>query len=263
MCTGVGTITTTISLNACVVTTPDGSITYDATVVLTGPGLCALRIPTSGTAMINLTALHKSVTDQPRLTNDTNVTGAYTATLVAGGPCAIGGLVHVTKVAFDLTGTLESTLPSNAGMTSLNLTGTSVEVTINSYSGDCVPDDYTLKLNGEAQGAQSAGGASISFDVNFDNFIFDAQYNGTATRAEISGAMSSVCFGGTAHLSTPSVPLILTEGEICPDAGALLVVGVGKVIYTDGMVDIDLGPDDVVDQHYNSCLAAALIACIG
>ena len=79
---------------------------------------------------------------------------------------------------------------------------------------------------------------------------------------DLSGAMSSACFGGNVTVDTPT-PLAVPSDELCPTAGVLDVTGTGgmaRITYaSDGKVTIDQGG---MEAAYLNCLDPQLLMCL-
>jgi hypothetical protein len=268
MCvTQVGGIQTTITLNDCVVPTLDGSVTYDGTVTLTGSGNCLTRVPLSGEASIAVAATFKSGIGATLFTNTADLEATYAISTAVGGECTIS-LVRITGANLTLNGTLMITGAGLGTALTVEFENTIVVVAIEDYDTDCVPIRYSLTFTGEAvitqtfpQQGVAAGIETASFRVTFGNFGLAAEIEGNATLVELSGSMSSACFGGSVNLSTMT-PLSMEVAQVCPESGVVDVSNVGRITYVNQMVSIDTDFDGDAERAYGSCLSPELLCAL-
>ena len=97
------------------------------------------------------------------------------------------------------------------------------------------------------------------FDVFFQAFTISTQTTAMGSVFEISGGVTSDCFGGMVTLSTAE-GLSLLFGNFCPAEGQLVVVGLGEVFYLDGAVTV--APTGGDPEMYNSCTDPELLVCV-
>jgi hypothetical protein len=249
-----------ISLEMCEVSRPGGSVLFNGTINAT------TNLALVGTATVdNLTIQFKDEMGQPTLTTTADLTAAVSLTTASGDTCdfAIPGIGTrvLTRVQLVLNGPLSSQT-ADGTLVRMTFDGTMADLMINAYGAGCVPTDYVLELDGNAQVEQSPGGgggagvSGISFDLTFVDFIIEADGSGY----EMRGSITALCFGGTVTLSTSqSIQLLL--GEFCPNAGQVIVQDLGDIFYSEGGVTVQAaGGEPMV---YPTCLDPALLACVG
>ena len=150
--------------------------------------------------------------------------------------------------------------------------GTQVAMTQITFNDDCVPVKYTLTFNGAAvftplpptPPALVVNGVppENQFTVTFSNLVLTQDARGNPVTVNLSGSMTSDCFGGSIGLQT-FAPVAVAAGEICPQSGQLNVTGTGmsmaSIVYDDGAVQVT--PSGGQPQNYLSCLAPDLLMC--
>jgi hypothetical protein len=196
-------------------------------------------------------------------------------TVGLGGPidpnCIAGSLSLV------LNGSVTTTL-ANGQSVAVTFFGTSAVMagiannTGITYNADCVPIAYRITLNGNASFAPSQGlpalvapggvPSSETFNVTFTNFVLKQDATSLPVEVEMSGGLTSDCYGGLVSLQT-FAPIAIGAGDLCPDTGQLNVTGSGMsmatVVYDDGTVQVTPSGGQPVD--YPSCFAPALLMC--
>ncbi len=271
-CTGTGRITVTIKLTACVVPAAGGgSSTLDGTITLAGSGSCTSGpfpgLPLFGISTnTDLTAVYRDAQGAVKLTTAAQLTAAVGLPQL-GGPCFLTSLPLARTTA-----TL--TASSAAGdHLEVQLSDADIAVTIQKFASGCVPNMYTLILNGAATvettpapppDTIAAAGPSTAIDVAFTDFQIVQDSSAAAIRTDIQGMLSSACFGGDAGVATTAA-IISTAGEVCPTAGILSITSGATatgVAYGDsGAVDIDYGEDGTVEASFSSCVDPGLLMC--
>jgi hypothetical protein len=175
-----------------------------------------------------------------------------------------------------LNGTLTTTLAhgQEVGVTFLGtsalMSGYANDTGI-TYNADCVPIAYRITFNGNATFAPSQGlpalvapggvPSSETFNVTFTNFVLKQDASSLPVAVEMSGGLTSDCYGGLVSLQT-FAPIAVGAGDLCPDTGQLNVTGSGKmatVAYDDGTVQVTPAGGQPVD--YPSCFAPELLEC--
>jgi len=242
-----------IALTNCAVATADGLLIVDGAVRLSG--LLSFALTTD--IGIRFTDSTGAIT---KLTQTAKLNGTFS-------PTASDDDCYVRAATLQLSsGTLSSIAPGTSGA-GVTFSGTTVDVTVDTFNVDCVPVDYSLKFNGPATlsflGAD--GTATGSFDATFSNF--DVAQNATQVPTEIrlDGGLSAACLAGAATIATQD-PLQQTVGSLCPTDGALRVAAAGTtsdVLYlSGGGVGIDTNLDGTPEATYPSCLDSALLQCV-
>jgi hypothetical protein len=246
-------VTITITLTNCGVDTPDGSGTFSGTITLAGTGFCPAVLPPA-TLTINLQGTFEDQSSNPTLNVSANLTGAATA-------IQLGGSCYLTGITLTLNGSLSAAVPDDGG-TTVTFDNTIVNATVSQFNADCVPLIYTLTFNGDATFTETSSGDS--FDATFDDFMFTQDATSSPTEVQLSGGMSSTCFGGAVTIATVE-PLLSQYGTPCFTGGVLEVTSeteTERVIYSaGGGVGIDANLDGTPEQTYASCLAPELLTC--
>jgi len=252
-CTGFGSVTITITLTNCGVDTPDGSGTFSGTITLAGTGFCPLVLPPA-TLTVDLQGAFEDQLSNPTLNVSADLTGSVTD-ITTGGSC------YLTDITLVLNGSLSAQVPGDGG-TSVAFDHTNVKATVNQFNSDCVPVIYTLRFNGGATFTETSSGDS--FDASFQDFDFKQDATTSPTEVELSGGMSSACFGGAVTIATVK-PLLSQYGTLCFTGGTLGVTsatGNEQVLYfMDGSVGLDSNLDGEAEQTYQSCLVSELLLC--
>ena len=148
---------------------------------------------------------------------------------------------------------------------------TGVTMDMITYNGECVPLSYRLKFNGSAAFSVTEpapalvatnGGEFIpSFSTEFTNLFLTQHIASGSVTSEISGKMSSDCFGGVVELATLD-SVVVGAGDLCPNAGRLILTssaGPATVTYDGSQVNVVQGGSEKV---FPTCLAPALVTCI-
>ncbi len=181
----------------------------------------------------------------------------------------IGDKCLVSALDLTLNGTLISTLTDGSGV-QVFFDGTQVKFDDITFNSDCVPLKYRLTFNGSTTFSPmvpildgSAGLGSDAFPVSFMNFQLKQDATADPVKVEMSGSMSSDCFGGSVGLTT-FAPVAVAAGQICPDSGTVNVTsmshGNATVTYMDGGVTVT--PEGGTPKMYLSCLAPDLLMCL-
>ncbi len=245
--------TMTLTLSNCTLATAEGLLVLNGTATLSG-----ILPPLVFTA--NLQATFK---------NASGTTTYRTASAVLNGTInpQLGGSCYVSGVTLVLgSGTLGSQFTGDGGVT-VTFSNTSVGVSGISYNGDCVPVQYSLTFNGPATVAVTDGAgaaAQTSYGVNFASFVVAQDARSTPTQTQMSGNLTSDCFGGTVTLSTRAA-LLSSSAAPCPTGGVLRVTAAvtADVLYSaGGQVGIDTNLDGSSEQTFPSCLDPALRQCV-
>jgi len=248
-----------VDFENCLVNRSGGSVLFDGNLAVTQLGL-NLRGQGSFDARIEfrdgqgqVSAVTDAIIQSPV---------ALTAPPAGDDPCGIDtplGARLITAIALsNLTGTLSSTVPGE-GAAEVTFLGTEVDLEIQSSNEDCVPIEFDLTFNGDAQISQAIGaqavtsGTSISFALEFVEFVLSATQSGDESLVSMEGDLVASCFGGTVSLSTPE-SLSLLIGQFCPGSGTIRIVDIGDVVYSQDGVSVG-------GMTFASCLDPALLTC--
>ncbi len=249
-----------IDFDNCAVSRPGGSVVFDGNLAVTSLGL-NFRGQGSFDAIIEFRDDQGAVS----AVTDAIIQSPVALTAPAGsGPCAVEipvlGEREITGIGLsNLTGTLSSTVPGQ-GAAEVTFAGTDVQLQILDSSDDCVPTEFNLTFNGDAQISQSVGtlavtsGASVSFALEFVEFLMAAQQSGNESLVSMSGELIASCFGGSVMLSTPE-SLSFLIGQFCPGSGTISIQDIGDVIYSQEGVSVG-------GMTFASCLDPALLTCV-
>ncbi len=100
--------------------------------------------------------------------------------------------------------------------------------------------------------------------MTFDNLRMDVDDSADPTLFDLSGRMSSPCFGGAATVAT-NPRLAVPSGRICPTAGTITVTlpqGTAQILYqSNGSVEIDSNGDGPTGTTFSNCLDPRLLVC--
>lgn len=126
---------------------------------------------------------------------------------------------------------------------------------------NCVPIVYRLKFNGDAQVDATFPGTNVGYGViaTLSDFLLSQDASGNRTLSDLSGELSTDCFGGAAL--QPITSLSVPPGTLCPLTGQFTVSGSGAmatVTYEDGQVVVQQGGNP---QVYADCSAEGLQMC--
>ena len=145
-----------------------------------------------------------------------------------------------------------------------------VTVDMITYNADCVPLSYRLKFNGlvsftavrEGPALVAGGGEEIitSFSAEFTNLFLTQSIASGSVTTQISGQMSSDCFGDV-QVATLD-PVVVGAADLCPNAGQLSLTstpGPATVTYNGSQVNVVQGGSEKV---FPTCLAPELTTCI-
>lgn len=250
-----------ITLTNCAVTGTGGStITINGSVTAMGQqgDFCGIDIPTDASVTIH----SLTITTQSQ-------TGSTVATFTdVSGTLSLSGFDNDCRyddLILELTGSIGVITKDSLGepitsSTAIFESGSSIEIAVDTYGAQCVPTSYTTTVNGGVM--FSSGGTS--FDATFDSYALHDDASSGTNMIEISGGMTSACFGGTITFSTP-MALVLASTAACPTGGTVNVSfgdATDAVIYTGtGGVNIDLGDDATIDHMFQSCVELLAALC--
>ncbi|MGD9763544.1 MAG: hypothetical protein AB7V27_07520 [Candidatus Binatia bacterium] len=176
------------------------------------------------------------------------------------------GSCLVDKLDLTLDGFLSSMSADGHGV-QVSFDNTAATISDITFNEDCVPLAYTLTFNGDAAFTPIApsGPAGLPaeerFDVTFTNFRLRQDASMDPATVEMTGSMTSSCFGGSVSLSTPEL-IMIPGGEICPTAGVvdvLSIAGDARVRYSPDGVTVT--PEGGVPMMFSSCFAPELLMC--
>jgi hypothetical protein len=149
----------------------------------------------------------------------------------------------------------------------VSFNGTTVNVTVDTFNGDCVPVEYNLRFNGPATVSllDADGTSAGSFAATFSNFDVAQNASEVPTESRLDGGLSATCLGGAATIATQKL-LQQAVGSLCPTEGVLRVTAAGTtgdILYlSGGGVGIDTNLDGTAEATYPSCLDPALLQCV-
>ncbi len=250
-----------ITLTNCVVSGTGGAtITIDGAITLLGqPGdLCLLDVPTDASITIHSLTI---TTQTPAGSTEATFTDI-------GGTLSLSGFDNDCRyddLTLALTGSIGVVTKDALGepiaaTTAMFEGGSSIEIAVDTYGAQCVPTKYTTTVNGGIM--FSSGGTS--FDAVFDSYTLTDDASSGTNMIEISGNLTSACFGGTVTFSTPTA-LALVSTAACPTGGTVNVSfgdATDAVIYTSpGGVNIDLGDNGTIDHMFQSCVELVAALC--
>jgi len=255
----------------------NGKITVDST---PGPiGACDPLAFLAGTYQVgdpdapggpeSLNVVFRNAMMDPTLTVTAGLSGTVSVGLPPPPSCLIGSL-NLT-----LAGMITSKLGDTSGGTSIDVSffDTSVTIDMITYNADCVPLSYRLKFNGSVSFSVTPPGPALvatngvvdvpGFTVEFTNFFLTQHIASGSVTTEMSGQMSSNCFGGLVGVTTTAMQsLVVASGDLCPNAGQLNLTssaGPATVTYAGSQVTVDQGGSQTV---FPSCLSADLVTCV-
>jgi len=210
----------------------------------------------------NLQVRFRDDTMQQTLHVTADVSGTVGITGVDAS-CVVGSL------NLSLNGSLTSQPEGGPGIV-VNFNGTTMSMDQIVYNDDCVPLEYRLTFNGPATFSSLLVGPALvvtngvtigeGFSVQFANFILQQNANTNPVTVEMSGTMTSDCFGGAVGLQT-FLPVAVAAGQLCPNAGGINVTSSGPmatVTYQNGMVTVE---QNGMQNIFQSCLAPELLEC--
>jgi len=237
-----------IGLVSCGVPTSDGTAVYTGTI---GISLTAVSMELSMQFLNHMNQIISS--------SDANITGVLT-TPVFGGDC------FLTALNFTVTSGNVDTLAPDATTVGLSFQGTTVAIDDVTFTGSCVPEEYTLTFQGPAVLLTPTG---TPLDVALTSLALHVDAHSDPTVLDLSGGISSACFGGEVMLDTIE-SLNIASGAICPTRGDVTVKGIDATVpfgnaevffRSTGAVDIDSNGDGLVDDTAPNCLDARLLMC--
>ncbi|MFI5398487.1 MAG: hypothetical protein ACHQ9S_23390 [Candidatus Binatia bacterium] len=254
-----GPPTYTVTLTSCQVAGVAGTtLTFNGTLTAVGQAgdVCG-TIPTSAT--VSTPSL--TMQSQSAAGSTTTTFSGFSAVVSLSNSGSAGSCLYDT-VDFQPTGSISvATTGPPATSTQLTFnTGSDVSITVYQYGAQCVPQIYNVELTGAVTLVTDTHSFQATY-TTFDLYDDTTKAPGQDT-VDISGTVNSPCFGGAVDLSTFN-SLSLTGGA-CPIAGDIEVAANGNtdlVSFVSGGVNIDLGYDGTVDQHFTSCLDPALFVC--
>ncbi len=259
-CSGVGNVNINITFTGCTLATDNGSVTFESgTIGLRGAGACpnvVVAAPVLDEA-IQVNATFRDSTGTPKLLINANVNGSVTTISVNPGvSCFLNG-GDVT-----LSGYISAQSPGGSA-SRIDFENTAVNFLISQFNADCVPLAYRLKFNGSDKVSDPTTGDT--FDAVLQDFVTAQDSTTTPPHLDMSGRITSPCFGGAADVVT-EIGLVPGADSLCFAAGRLRVTSGGnayRAIYqSDGSVGVDLDGDSIADETHASCTAAALRSCL-
>jgi len=275
-CTGPtsGALTIALGADQCVVAGPsggtaefNGSITLNAAPSILNKCGKPPRFVNGAYAAPDLSVHFRGPSDEPVLDVTAELNGNFSLTTTVPVPACL-----ITSLTLSLNGPLASTQPDGSGVR-VGFEGAQVVIDQIMFNADCVPLQYRLTFNGNATFTPLPPTAPLlvalnglpsenQFAVIFSNFVLKQNATTDPLTVEMSGGLTSDCFGGLVGIQT-FAPVAVAAGQICPTAGQLNVTGTGMtmatVVYQDGMVQVT--PSGGQAMGYSSCLAPELLMC--
>lgn len=174
-----------------------------------------------------------------------------------GGSCALtAATLHVNS------GTLSVQWPDGTQL-GTSFAGTTVGISNITFNPNCVPTAYHLTFSGPASLLTPAG-ATVA--VTFDNLVMNVDDTSDPTVLDLSGGMSSTCFGGAGAVTTEA-PLRIHSGSACPFDGTISATvqsDTTRIFYrSDQSGAVDEHADGSTDATATNCLDARLLMCLG
>lgn len=254
----------TVIFTNCEIARPGGSVVFDGSLTVTG-----LNLQFRGNGAFEATIEFKDDQGQTSAITQADIQSPVALTTVAGGgdACAVDIPVLGSRLitGFDLTmltGTLDSIVP-NEGTARVEFLNTNVQLDISESDGECVPIAFQLLFDGNSQItqtsdagseiAETSGGTTVAFDLEFDSFLLSAVQTGDESLVTMTGDLIATCFGGTITLSTPE-QLSFILGRFCPGDGVLGIEDIGDIVYSEEGVTAN-------GMTFASCLDPALLTC--
>jgi hypothetical protein len=182
----------------------------------------------------------------------------------ASDSCLIGSL------SLTLMGELAVQLADGSSV-DVHFVDTSLVIDMITYNQSCVPLAYRLKFNGTAGFTLNPALGSVAttnglppvdaFQVEFDDLFLSQNATNDPVMVQISGGITSGCFGGAVSLGLLET-LAIGAGEICPAAGEISAMSgttTASITYENGGVAIAQGASE---KGLGSCLAPDLLMCV-
>lgn len=237
----------------CAVQTVDGKVTF---------GGSPISIGLSGLSAPLVTMRFSDIGGAPVFED---ATASLTGTLV-GFPTQ-GGSCFVTAIAFNLTGSLETTMtPPSGPHVRVTFAGTTLSVSNVTFSSVCVPTAYDLTLDGPATLLAPDGSTE---SVNFSNLTLHISSSASGTTVTITnGGIASPCFSSTGTVTAmllTTTPLLVPIHQICPTAGVITATlpqpqGTATITFGEGgSVQIQSPTENL---NAPNCLDPKLLACV-
>jgi hypothetical protein len=249
-----------LTLHDCAYDTPEGVLSLDGTIALTGVGLCpGFIVPSQLEVEAGLTATLFDGDGAPLRISRYDLSGTLQSVTFMTGPCQVAGGSAV------FTGSVQTGFPGLGELT-LDLDGTHVTVEFADFVGSCEPTQSTLTLDGAVQLHDALASPAFDFPATLTKLIVVQRESDPAgATLTVDGAIDAACFGGTATVDT-AMELTPSVNGPCLRAGALDVTlgrATARMRYgDDGSVAIDLGADGRDDRTFDSCVVSPLRMCV-
>src|SRR5262249_39697499 len=150
-----------------------------------------------------------------------------------------GGSCSLTSIALTVNAGMLRTTIAPSTIVGVTFANTRVAFTNVTFDSNCVPISYLLSFNGPASLLNPAG---APIPVTFANLSMNVHNSADPALLQLTGGISSTCFGGSANVVT-ILPLGVPSGGNCPTAGELSVstaAGYALVYFrSDESIDID------------------------
>lgn len=175
-----------------------------------------------------------------------------------------------STVDLTLNGSIASTTDNGQGQSNsvtTTLSNTQFNFFVNQFSTKCVPEIYTLLVNGAATLTTPS---KPPFAATYSNYEMLVSEKVGGVSVEVSGQVALACFGKTVTLATAAGGVIdIMSGQPCPNAGLVIVTPDGEgdslVGFTgSGGVQIDRAYDGSTptwDENYTRCTDSQLYGC--
>ena len=201
------------------------------------------------------TVLRDSQMNDKEFIGGAQLKGMLFVSPAAGTACLING------ITLTLDGFMLTQFAEGSEVTTIFNDATMVmdQIIFNAY---CVPIYYRLKFTGGVQlGATFPGDIQTGFSATFANFFLTQDATGGRTLSDLSGELSTDCFG-SASLE-PGTSLSVAPGTLCPLTGQFSANGSGgataMLTYEDGQLIIEQAGGR---QVYPDCRAEELQMCL-
>lgn len=244
-----------ITLSACTVSTPEGPLTYEGTVTLTGPTVCWGSFNQKLVAHARLLATSAEPDGSQGILARIDLQGPVTPHLFEG-PC------FLKAGQFALTGAVAAELSGRHGV-NLALFGTKLDVALLAFNSDCVPVAYSIRFDGPAILTETDRQDPLALQLNDFSVIVDASRR--PARIDMNGTLAGPCLAGGVTLSTLD-DVQASAADNCPRQGIALLRSTDALALVsyqrDTAVAIDAGLDGTPDVTYANCHAPALLECL-
>lgn len=252
----------TITLDSCAVITPAGrTVTFEGEIAATGQltDLCGtlpspLRIETPNLRITDTGENDAVVATFSGFTAITSFAGSNLECLFDQLAMELAGRVAV--VSSRPVGNPVATTQA------IFAAGSTAEIAISQYGGECVPLQYVETVNGGVTFVD--GHRRIA--ASFSGFELSDDATGEGDDFDIAGSVQSDCLGTPVSFATQQT-FARAAGALCPASGEVVLGYVdgaspaqARLRYGVG-VEIDVDADGGIDDTFSSCVDPALYVC--